>query len=269
MAESAARDERAMETLDKIDEVVGYVEDNGVEYYYGRREGGMIRRWESRLFQDKHRHLIDEYERKKEAGELDWFDPSSSTQIHPKSRMRLSIHLRPTPSAKSDAGDTEAAYSEAHDELEDSADEEDAADDEEYGEDEEDGAGTRARRSTRTAANKPRELPFSPRKTRSQKIYTIDDSDSDSEGGGSAPPTRRSTRAKKAIKLNLDTDYADSDAEDSDEYTTSNKRAKASKPRVRRAKAARPAYGFIRPITDIDLDPSSDEEMIQLRQHRR
>ena len=44
MAESAARDQQAMEALDKIDEVVGYVKDNGVEYYYGRREGGMIRR---------------------------------------------------------------------------------------------------------------------------------------------------------------------------------------------------------------------------------
>ena len=44
MAESAARDQQAMEALDKIDEVVGYVKDTGVEYYYGRREGGMIRR---------------------------------------------------------------------------------------------------------------------------------------------------------------------------------------------------------------------------------
>ncbi|TRM65956.1 SNF2 family N-terminal domain-containing protein [Schizophyllum amplum] len=100
--------------------------------------------------------------------------------------MRLSIHIRPTPSAKSDIGDSEAGFSEAQDELDEDESDDDAADDEEY--DEEDVHALQTRRSTRTAANKPRDLPFSPRKTRSQKIYTIDDSDeSEGDDAGGSP----------------------------------------------------------------------------------
>jgi chromodomain-helicase-DNA-binding protein 4 len=138
------------------------------------------------------------------------------------------------------------------------------------------------RRSSRTATTGSRKktiknLPFSPKKTRSRKV----DGDSDDELAGFDQeqssevveiPTRRSTRARKSAKANLaDEEYEDEGDEEDDDSSTRrrhkrNREVKKRKPP--RAKASRPAYGTIRDVADLDYDPYSDDETLPLRAHR-
>jgi chromodomain-helicase-DNA-binding protein 4 len=136
------------------------------------------------------------------------------------------------------------------------------------------------RRSTRVILHvtKPvKKLPFSPRKTRSRKVYVSDHSDdeeprstSGSEAGERAP-LRRSTRtrtATKARKADSD-DFSDEGSENSD---TSDREPSRKVPKRKRAPGTkfvrRAAYGRVRSVVDLEYDSQSDEETAPLRVHR-
>jgi chromodomain-helicase-DNA-binding protein 4 len=136
------------------------------------------------------------------------------------------------------------------------------------------------RRSSRTAASGSRKktiknLPFSPRKTRSRKV--VGDSDDELAGFDEEEvsevveiPARRSTRARKCNKANLAEDaYEDEGDEDDDSSSRrTRKRTEVKKRKPPRTKASRPAYGSIRDVADLDYDPFSDNETLPLRAHR-
>ncbi|KAL0951419.1 hypothetical protein HGRIS_008111 [Hohenbuehelia grisea] len=144
------------------------------------------------------------------------------------------------------------------------------AEEEEYATD----SSAPARRSQRKSAKSANTLPYSPRKTRSQKLYlaTTTDAEDDAESEDDRP-RRRSTRTRNVVKMKLDGDsYAgDSDADDDDdddEVYLSTRKSKDKKPKPKRKKAPRPAYGHIHSIEDLDYDAYSDEDTAPLREHR-
>lgn len=157
--------------------------------------------------------------------------------------------------------------------MENSADDESDSSDGEY---DEAGASIPLRRNMRSTAKPETNLPFSPKKTRTRRVFVID---SDQELPSNEElvehlPTRRSTRTRKGVKVNLDTDaYLNSCSESSDggsdEFET-HPRAKGAKKlkKAVRNKASRPAYGHFRVVADLDYDSHSDEETAPLREHR-
>jgi chromodomain-helicase-DNA-binding protein 4 len=130
------------------------------------------------------------------------------------------------------------------------------------------------RRSGRTT-DKAKGLPFSPKKTRSRRILVIDSDQehTDNDGSETHRPTRRSTRSRKGVKVNLDaemySDNLESEGETSDDYgsrTLSKRKGKDPK-KIVHPKAARPAYGHFRVVADLDLDYSDDDSM-PIGEHR-
>jgi hypothetical protein len=153
---------------------------------------------------------------------------------------------------------------------EEDEDDEDKEEDDEYGEED---SPVKVRRSTRSTKVPRQNLPFSPKKTRSQKIIVLDsDEEGDTADGNSNAPTRRSARSRKGFKINLDEGaYYESEQEgdDSEGYEAAPKLKGAIKrPKVARKKGARPAYGHVRGVEDLEYDPNSDEETAALRTHR-
>ena len=180
------------------------------------------------------------------------FDPSSS-DVHPSCRQTT----KKSRSTRSNL--TSDAYS--SDELARDASSE------EYSEDD---SSPAARRSTRTAAataNKKLKttLPFSPKKTRtSRRSIIIHDSDSDDDIKEVRPSTRKSTRARKTLRANLDDeDFEDFTSADWD----ADIRPKAKK-KIVRGKASRPAYGHFRVVADLQLDEEENEDIAPLIAHR-
>lgn len=118
------------------------------------------------------------------------------------------------------------------------------------------------------SSNQKKELPFSPRKSKSQRVLPVAESDSDAEESEveEMRPLRRSTRAKKTTEINL---VSEDDEHDNDDYNDSlSKGHKKAKPK-KKAKSTQPMYGHFRSITTLDEDPFSDDEENQaLRQHR-
>lgn len=108
-------------------------------------------------------------------------------------------------------------------------------------------------------------LPFSPRKSRSQRIIAIDDSES--ERASSARPARRLTRG--SIKLKLASDYSGSEDDEDDESEYDVKRTVSAKKKASRPKFPPPSYGNIRPIAALEYDDyPEDKENASLRAHR-
>ena len=123
--------------------------------------------------------------------------------------------------------------------------------------DEEDSGGDVKRRSTRSAAARANRklqstLPFSPKKTRFEdRVITSHSSESENGSRHAAPPTRRSTRARKTRLQN---------AYDDDEYDSLSGVSEVSGPskpvkkKIVRGKASRPAYGHFRLMVDLEMD---------------
>lgn len=166
-------------------------------------------------------------------------------------------------SKKSSADSDEVPDSQEENDEDDS---QEGTDEEEYSDDE---SPVKVRRSTRGKNTKS--LPFSPKKTRSKVIYTISDSEDEDEQEAAAP--RRSGRARKGVTINLDDDYSepeDKESEVSDEYA-SDRKSKSKAKKVKkppRKKEARPAYGHVREVAELNYDLDSDDESSQLRAHR-
>lgn len=116
--------------------------------------------------------------------------------------------------------------------IDEDSEEEKEDEDEEYGEDEE-ASPIKVRRSARSTKLPRQNLPFSPKKTRSQKIVVLDtdEEDDDADGSSNNISTRRSTRARKGFKVNLDENaYYESEQEDegSDVYSSAPRRLKGT-----------------------------------------
>lgn len=150
-------------------------------------------------------------------------------------------------------------------------DEEDSETTGDEGDDDYDGVGVR-RLPRRTARpNTRKELPYSPRKSRSRKVHTIVESDTENSEyrAGSRAPVRRSTRTKKATEIHV-IDSEDDEYLDDDDYNARTKlKVRTKKKRNPHIKSAPLMYGHFRDITTLDEDPFSDDEDNEaLRRHR-
>jgi chromodomain-helicase-DNA-binding protein 4 len=194
--------------------------------------------------------------RKKSAGSLPEFDPFG-TNVHHYSHPKLMIRLKRPTSASTHSEDSEGNYR-AESETSSEYDDVDAP--------------YKLRRSGRTipGSEKKRTLAYSPRKTRSHKLFISRDSDGedDSEAEEVAPPIRKSTRSKaKANTSSIYEEYLNESDDDLDGYG-SPKVDSGLQRKVIRGKASRPAYGNFRVVADLDFDPCSDQETAPLRAHR-
>lgn len=126
----------------------------------------------------------------------------------------------------------------------------------------------RTRLSRRAKSTATKELPFSPRKSRSRKVMTFAESESDFSDQMPGP-TRRSMR-KKVTKINLISDEEDYLDEDEMDSLSQDRRAKAQgKTKTKKSTQIKPMYGRIRAVTTIRDDPfPDDEEREALRRHR-
>ncbi|KAF9527780.1 SNF2 family N-terminal domain-containing protein [Crepidotus variabilis] len=260
----------------RVNEVIGEFQDGPTLYYFARYDGGIAHKFLADTFAEKHPKLLEKYERQKAESTLAKFDPSG-TYVHPLSRVKVKIRIssdQRSRASRSEAGDSDEVVPDSQDEDSETDDDEDESD--EY--------GTRRRaQPKRTARNKVKSLPFSPKKTRSRKVITVHGSDSEgsySELGSddnSPQLKRRSTRSRKMteIQLESDRDYLDelsdaqSEAQSSDAPGRTIKVHRSRKKTAVRRKSVMPAYGHIRDIKTIGEDPySDDEENEVLRRHR-
>jgi chromodomain-helicase-DNA-binding protein 4 len=196
-------------------------------------------------------------ERRKREGSLSDFDPSSY-KIHPNSRILKSKHrVR----SKSDSESEMSSLTEPTESDEDEDEDEDG--------DFDSHATPPPRRSTRSKTA----LPFSPKKTRSQKVIPVD-SDSDS-GSGDADVeepvvTRRSSRNKKTLKISMVD--KNSDESTNEDQSMDYRPSKGSAPKLRRKANKpkhRPEYGVIHSVHDVADEYESDSEEAILHRHRQ
>lgn len=199
-------------------------------------------------------------EKKKSEGSLGPFDPSGH-YIHPSARVKVKIRISSDRMSQASSGDR------IFDSTEDYS-----GDGEENSEDEY--RITRARtRPIRTTRATPASLPFSPRKTRARKLVAIRDSDSslrdeDSDSDNLPLPVRRSTRNRKTMEIELDSDghYVEGQTN----APNGNIKLLGPKKKVSRPRSVIPGYGRVRGIDTIDEDPfDNDDEKEILRLHRR
>jgi chromodomain-helicase-DNA-binding protein 4 len=203
-------------------------------------------------------------ERAKAEGELEPFDPSAQ-YVHPLSRVKVKIRISSesrSQSARVSDGEM-FVNSEEEDESEESEESDGSEDDDDYGV-----PVLRKRLSRRAKSTATKELPFSPRKSRSRKIMTFAESESDFSDQMPGP-TRRSMR-KKVTKINLITDEEDYLDEDEMDSQSRDRRAKGKgKIKAKKSTQIKPMYGRIRAVSTIRDDPfPDDEEHEALRRHR-
>ncbi|KZT02402.1 uncharacterized protein LAESUDRAFT_661821 [Laetiporus sulphureus 93-53] len=254
------------EVENELVSVVGEYEENGQLYYFAKYPDGIAHKFPAELFKARHPELLDAYKQQKEAETLPPFDPSA-LYVHPRSRVRMTIKLNrqfvtKRRSTRSRSSSDELAMTISSD-----------SDFEAF-----DHPGLR--RSTRAVASRANrkvvmQLPFSPKKTRSRKAPDVHDSDFASDSDVvERPRPRRSMRASRQARSNLDDDDFEDDFEEistdsfvSDEPSAKRKPAPTKK-KIVRGKASRPAYGRIRVVADLELDAEEDEETAPLRAHR-
>ncbi|KNZ72345.1 Chromatin remodeling factor mit1 [Termitomyces sp. J132] len=262
-----------------LDEVIGHYREHDISYYYARYQGGLAHKFFSTPFLRKFKHLVDEFNRKDAAGELEPFDPSAH-YIHPSSRVkftvsinnrRATVNISSARSIKSVSGLETVPDSE--EEKRTDVDDESDNDESDFEEEEQ---SFRRRTSGQVSVTRKQTLPFSPKKTRSARVFVID---SDLETGASDKnvtiiPTRRSSRNTKRNRKELkDLDSDDSDADlicysDADAYAPRTPHTKAKPKKLMGKRESRPAYGHFRSIADLDYDSHSDEETAPMRKHR-
>ncbi|KAG6821361.1 hypothetical protein H0H93_014158 [Arthromyces matolae] len=257
----------------EVDEVIGQYQERGVSYFYARYKGGLAHKFLSETFLQKYSSLVDEFHHKESTGNLEPFDPSAQ-YIHPLSRVRMIVSIKTRRATVSISSGRSIKSTSEPETIEDSEDESHSGGDDEDGAFEEEEQSPR-RRTRRINAKRKQALPFSPRKTRSAKVFVID-SDLEtgaSEQGATIIPTRRSTRSSARTKTTM----GDSDIEingDDLSYsgdTVSSPRTSRSKARTKKPvqkRESRPAYGHFRSVTDLDYDSLSDDESVTIRKHR-
>ncbi|KAF9015550.1 SNF2 family N-terminal domain-containing protein [Cyathus striatus] len=250
-----------------IDEVIGEHKENRQLYYFARFDGGIAHKFPADDLLASFPKLVEIYKRKKERGTLEDFDPTAS-YVHSFSRVKLKINITNIKSTTRNTGSRDIiVISDSEDEFrtEDQSESEDEVQSDSYSE-----PSIKTRRSERTKARP--QLPFSPKKTRSQRINVIDGSESESTGNEILAGFRRSTRNKRTTNVRIrspyDEDDTGSEMNDSDyDYRRRNKNKKVNTRRIQ--KALPPAYGSVRDISELEGDPfPEDEENIPLRRHR-
>lgn len=214
-------------------------------------------------------------ESRKVAGTLDPFDPSSSA-VHEKSRIKHIVTINGTTATlRTSFGSVESNLASGSELSSLTEQDSDPSDDGDYIRDPNE-------RKLRPRHNiKQSKLPFSPKKLRSRRIQmqVVSDSGDDLGGYGQSDAeeepirTRRSTRAKKHTRLNLDDDAEGIESIDDETYSEGldNKLAKADagkRRKQRRPAMSRPAYGHFRDIDDLEFDPYGEESTEPLRAHR-
>ncbi|KAJ3512355.1 hypothetical protein NLJ89_g3566 [Agrocybe chaxingu] len=249
----------------RVDEVVGEYRDGKYLYYFARYDGGIAHKFPAMRFEAKHKDLVEEYTQKKRQGALAPFDPSAH-YIHPLSRVKVTISIKSDRSSRATRSDDEVVPDSEEEDHDEEETEDEVDGDDEYN-------GRRVRNQPSRAARKlaTKDLPFSPKKTRSRKVLTIMDSEdsvSEFDDVEEVHPTRRSTRSRKAIEINLVSDDDEYIGEDEEPARKHKHKGKASK-RQSRPKSALPMYGHFREISTFKDDPfSDDEENEALRRHR-
>ncbi|KAI0361386.1 hypothetical protein OH77DRAFT_1417635 [Trametes cingulata] len=247
---------------DGIQRIVGESQEGKRSLYYVRYEDGTVHKVLARPLETRRPDIVQRYEESKGLGTLPPFNPTSF-YVHPGSREdTLTLKIPGRGARPAYRRNPREEYS--SDEL---------AHDIDSGSDSDLPVATSKRRSTRAAAATANEklgsrLPFSPKKTRSGRAIVVHGSDSDSDMQDTAAPTRRSTRAKKSKRTNLDDeDFEDTQLVDDDSDLASSGK-KAQKKRIVRGKASRPAYGHFRVVADLQYDEEEDEELAPLIAHR-
>ncbi|KAF5374945.1 hypothetical protein D9758_000456 [Tetrapyrgos nigripes] len=239
-----------------IDEIVGDVQDKkkGLHLYYGRRAGELLRGYTENTLRKRHSHLLESYAIKREYGLVPKkFDPSGD-DVDPDSRLSIfvSIDKKSKKADYSYRSGSESTFT-GSDESSELTD----VDDDNFS----DGTHRATRRSSRT--RRQYTLPFSPKKTRAQRLYLPQDSDVSDDEDASPKSRRRSTRNKKGRVIKFDDG---TETQDSDYQISRVKRSKKTKGKKSFSESARPAYGHFRSIEDLEYD--SDEETRVLRAHR-
>ncbi|KIL71765.1 hypothetical protein M378DRAFT_155365 [Amanita muscaria Koide BX008] len=240
----------------ELTEVIGEDKIDGKLYYYARLGGDPAQKYPAQQFSRIYPNLIDKYRRKKTSGNLESYDPSSS-YVHPTSRIKVGSAF----ASNSTRNRKKTISISGEDDYEDlSGESERESSDYDYQSD------GQQRPTTRSSAKHARELPFSPRKSRRRKIYTVTDSD---ESGSEAQTTlRRSTRSKPAkLSIRLD-DY--SGASGDDDVQKSNTSRRGARPKVvRQRKPIKPAYGIVHDVSDAEQESDDDlNQLAVLRRHR-
>ncbi len=197
--------------------------------------------------------LISWTEKKKAEGTLAPFDPSAQ-YVHPLARVRVKIRI-------SSDQMSQVSHSANGDSIPDSDSEDSTEEDDDFDEDYRAKRRFQPKRATRSH---PKDLPFSPRKTRARQVLTIPDSDSNSdEDLDGSPGPRRSTRARKATEILLDSDVDYVDA-------PSPRRLKLIGPKKSSRRPVIPLYGRVRNIKTLLEDPfDDDDDSAVLRRHRQ
>ncbi|KAJ3554645.1 hypothetical protein NM688_g2999 [Phlebia brevispora] len=243
--------------------IIGEYQTQSQLFYFVKLSDDVAFRFAADKFKVDNPDLVEDYERKKETGELPPFDPSAA-YVHPSSRIKMVIKLKPemftSRSGHTSDADTDELVIDDHQR---SPSDSDSA----YGEsDESESLLRRTTRATTAKGSKMKQmtLPFSPKKTRTRKIMVVsDNTDEEDNSVIEVTPPRRSTRSKKATRMNLD----DEAYEDDGDYVDDESEQRTTiKIKPKRSKASRPAYGHIRPVSDLVFD--EDEEVAILRKHR-
>ncbi|KAI6007186.1 SNF2 family N-terminal domain-containing protein [Pisolithus albus] len=258
---------------DDLEAVVGEWREGRTLYYYVRFSDGLAHKLPAAAFKAEYADLVDEYERNKLEGSLEAFDPSSSA-VHKESRIKHIITINGhSVTSRTFSGSKHQLSGSDLSPLTDSEDS--GLGDADFSD------PTYGRRTTRsTTSFKQSKLPFSPKKLRVRPLrssQTVSDSEDELGGYGDTEveiiPTRRSTRARKAARSNLDDDLDDETMGTDEDYrgASGHRYAKLNatkKPKRRRPIPSHPAYGHFRDINDLDFDPYDDEVTTSLRAHR-
>ncbi|KAG1825750.1 SNF2 family N-terminal domain-containing protein [Suillus subaureus] len=279
---------------DDIDSVVGEYHDGTDLSYFVRFKDGLAYRLPASDFQAEYAELVEEYDRKKGAGELGEFDPSSSA-VHEDSRIRTIVTINMVNGVARSTrawGYTSslASLSDLTEPSESDQQEDDDRSEDEYRQDRSMPTRKANSRPIRAAAKgkstsratTQTKLPFSPKKLRSRHVrrYMTESEDElagyEQEDIIDVIPARRSARERKSARTNLAEDYVEDtgDSEsDGESYMETSKRAGKSRAaaktqkRLKRGPVSRPAYGIFRSVADLEFD-AYEEDTELLRSHR-
>lgn len=279
---------------DDIDAVVGEHHEGTHLSYFVRFKDGLAYRLPASDFQAEYADLVEEYDQKKDNGELEEFDPSSSA-VHEDSRIRtiITIDMVNGVARSTRAREYTSSLASLSDltEPSESDQQEDDQSEDEYRQEQSMPTRKANSRPVRAAAAKGKgmsrattqiKLPFSPKKLRSRRVHRYMSESEDELAGYEQEdvidviPARRSTRERKNARTNLAEDYIEeaSDSESNDEsYMATYKRAGKFKSaaktqrRLKRGPVSRPAYGIFRSVADLDFD-AYEEDTELLRVHR-
>ncbi|KAF8167730.1 SNF2 family N-terminal domain-containing protein [Crassisporium funariophilum] len=252
-----------------VNEVIGEYREYDTLFYFARYDGGIAHKFSALPFTEKYKELVDVYKQNKAEGRLPPFDPSAQ-YIHPLSRVRVKIRISSDQRSSGPRSDDRESLSDSQEEEDETTGE--SSRDEDY-----DISKLRIQHRRSSRSDSKKKLPFSPKKSRSRRVLTNAESDSDAENTISEEEdprrTRRSTRQKKTTTINLvsDEDEYEDDDDGSDNVVPRAKgKAKDKKSKKpARPKSAQPMYGHFRDVSYIKDDAfSDDEEHGALRNHR-